>query len=242
MLNRGTIAYPRHVHFAIDLPLTSMKLNPTVVLTFALLTLMAGAGVVSASWGIVVGKDALKGITQPDTRPGSNLGNRKGSTPRREEVIILKEEDVIASTKARMGDTPAAKPAAPAPTPSAKPVVAAKGTFPMVSKSQGVVMEVASAKKQGDAWVMKVSLRNTGSQSVRFLYSFLNVEDGQGRSLSASTDGLPAELPASGEAFAGTISIPAASVEKVEAVSVNLTDYPEQKVQLEVTGIPVTLR
>jgi hypothetical protein len=217
-----------------------MKLNPTVVLTFALLTLMAGAGVVSASWGIVVGKDALKGITQPDTRPGSNLGNRKGATPRREDVIILKEEDVIASTKARMGDTTAAKPAAPAP--AAKPVVAPKANFPLLSKSQGVVMEVSSAKKQGEAWVLKVSLRNTGSQSIRFLYSFLNVEDGQGRSLSASTDGLPAELPASGEAFAGTISIPTASLEKVEAISINLTDYPEQKVQLEVPNIPVSLR
>jgi hypothetical protein len=217
-----------------------MKLNPTVVLTFALLTLMAGAGVVSASWGIVVGKDALKGITQPDTRPGSNLGNRKGSTPRREDVIILKEEEVIASTKARMGDTTAAKPAAPAP--AAKPVVAVKANFPLLSKSQGVVMEVSSAKKQGEAWVLKVSLRNTGSQSIRFLYSFLNVEDGQGRSLSASTDGLPAELPATGEAFAGTISIPTASLEKVEAISINLTDYPEQKVQLEVPNIPVSLR
>lgn len=213
-----------------------MKLNPTVVLTFALLTLMAGAGVISASWGMVVGREALKGITQPDTRPGNNSANRKGSTPRREEVVILKEEDVIASTKARMGDTTAPKPAAPV----AKPVAAAvKVNFPVVSKSQGVVMEATSARKQGDAWVLKVSLRNTGSQPARFLYSFLNVEDGQGRSLSASTDGLPAELPASGEAFAGSISIPIASLEKVEAVSVNLTDYPEQKVQLELPNIPV---
>ena len=217
-----------------------MKLNPTVVLTCTLLTLMAGAGVISASWGMVVGREALKGITQPDTRPGNNAANRKGSTPRREEVVILKEETVIASTKARMGDTAPAKPAVPAPV--AKPAATVKANFPVISKSQSVVMEVNSARKQGDAWVMKVSLRNTGSQPVRFLYSFLNVEDGQGRSLSASTDGLPAELPASGEAFAGSISVPVASLEKVEAISINLTDYPEQKVQLELPNIPVALR
>ncbi|HEY9909074.1 MAG TPA: hypothetical protein V6D18_15875 [Thermosynechococcaceae cyanobacterium] len=217
-----------------------MKLNSTVVLTFALLTLMAGAGVVSASWGMVVGREALKGITQPDTRPGNNLANRKGSAPRREEAVILKEETIIANVKARMGETGAAKPS-PAPAPSPKPV-AAKASFPMTSKSQGVVLEVSSVGKQGDSMVLKVSLRNTGSQSVRFLYSFLNVEDEQGRSLSARTDGLPAELPASGEAFAGSISVPAAPLEKVTSLSLSLTDYPEQKVQLEVPTIPLPAR
>lgn len=216
-----------------------MKLNSTVVLTFALLTLMAGAGVMSASWGMVVGREALKGITQPDTRPGSNIANRKGSTPRREEAVILKEETVIANVKARMGDGAPKPSPAPAPAPSPKPVAAAKTNFPLVSKSQGVVLEVGSVRKQGDAMVLKVSLRNTSSQSVRFLYSFLNVEDDQGRSLSASTDGLPAELPASSEVFAGSISIPAAPLEKVTSISLTLTDYPEQKVQLEVPGIPV---
>jgi hypothetical protein len=93
-----------------------MKLNSTVALTFVLLALMFGAGLVSAAWGLVIGREALKGITQPDTRPANNLAQRKGNTPRREDVVILKEEDIISSVKARMNGgaakpTPAAKPA-----------------------------------------------------------------------------------------------------------------------------------
>jgi hypothetical protein len=95
-----------------------MKLNSTVALTFVLLALMFGAGLVSAAWGLVVGREALKGITQPDTRPANNLAQRKGNAPRREDVVILKEEDIIANVKARMNGgaakpSPAAKPAEP---------------------------------------------------------------------------------------------------------------------------------
>jgi hypothetical protein len=95
-----------------------MKVNSTVALTFVLLALMFGAGLVSAAWGLVVGREALKGITQPDTRPANNLAQRKGNTPRREEVVILKEEDIINSVKARMSG--GAGKAAPSPAP-AKP-------------------------------------------------------------------------------------------------------------------------
>lgn len=76
-----------------------MKFNITVALTFTLLALMFGAGVVSASWGFTLGREALKGITQPDVRPTSNVGSRKGNTPGAKEIVILKEEDIIKSVK-----------------------------------------------------------------------------------------------------------------------------------------------
>ncbi|NEO18623.1 hypothetical protein [Moorena sp. SIO4A5] len=44
-----------------------MKFNTTVALTIVLLTMMLGAGVVSAFWGFSLGHEALKGVTQPDT-------------------------------------------------------------------------------------------------------------------------------------------------------------------------------
>lgn len=96
-----------------------MKLNSTVALTFVLLALMFGAGLVSAAWGLVVGREALKGITQPDTRPANNLSQRRGAAPRREEVTILKEDDIIASVKARMsGGAASDRKAPPAPKPT----------------------------------------------------------------------------------------------------------------------------
>lgn len=79
-----------------------MKVNPTVALTFILLVLMFGAGMVSGSWGFAIGREALKGITQPDVRPTSNIGNRKGAQPHTDEIEILKESDVLKSVKAQM--------------------------------------------------------------------------------------------------------------------------------------------
>jgi hypothetical protein len=74
-----------------------MKFNITVALTFTLLALMFGAGVVSASWGFTLGREALKGITQPDVRPTNNMGVRKANTPGAKQMLILKEEDIIKS-------------------------------------------------------------------------------------------------------------------------------------------------
>lgn len=79
-----------------------MKLNPTVALTFLLLALMFGAGMVSGSWGFAVGREALKGITQPDVRPTNNLGNRKGTPSRGQEMVFLKEQDILKSVKAQV--------------------------------------------------------------------------------------------------------------------------------------------
>lgn len=84
-----------------------MKINSTVALTLILLALMFGAGLISAAGGIVIGREALKGITQPDTRPAGSVANRK--PPRQKEVSILKEEDLIESAKARMNGTGGAR-------------------------------------------------------------------------------------------------------------------------------------
>jgi hypothetical protein len=67
----------------------------------------------------------------------------------------------------------------------------------------------------------------------------LNVTDDQGRALSAITEGLPGELPPTGEAFSGTVSIPTALLEDAKKLSMTLTDYPDQKLQLKMSEIPV---
>lgn len=79
-----------------------MRVNPTVVLTVTLLTLMFGAGVSSAVVGYRLGRGALKGITQPDARPVNNLADAQGRPIRREGVDFLKEADILTDVKNRI--------------------------------------------------------------------------------------------------------------------------------------------
>jgi hypothetical protein len=117
-----------------------------------------------------------------------------------------------------------------------------KPGFPVTAESEGVTFAVQSARYSGGDLLLKVKMQNKGADSVRFLYSFLDVTDDKGRTLSASTEGLPAELPANGSPFSGTVSIPTALLDDVKKVSLALTDYPDQKLKLEVTNIPVDKR
>ena len=217
-----------------------MKLNSTVALTLILLVSMVVAGLVSASWGSSLGREALKGITQPDTRPSnSKSGNRAGNT-RREELAVLPESDIIANVKVRMnGGTGNDLKASPVATTKAVAASAAQTQLPMTTTSQAVVLEVKSMRRQGDSLVLTVSLRNGSKQPVRFVYDALNVTDEQGRTIKASTEGLPAELPASSATFPGTVSLPANLLDGVQKVSLSLADYPDKRLQLQLTNIPL---
>jgi hypothetical protein len=79
-----------------------MRVNPTVVLTLILLSLMFGAGLTSAIYGYRLGRGALKGITQPDARPVNNLSDAQGRPIRREGLTFLKESDILTNVKARI--------------------------------------------------------------------------------------------------------------------------------------------
>ncbi|MDX2270499.1 MAG: hypothetical protein NW237_00925 [Cyanobacteriota bacterium] len=126
--------------------------------------------------------------------------------------------------------TPTAPPIAPPP-----PVVAAN---PQTASGQ-VSLQVLSARQEAGQLVLNVAMQNNSSQGVRFLYSFMKVTDERGRSVAASTQGLPGELPANGQVFQGTVRIPLASLTGSRSVSLNLADYPSRQHQLSVSGIPV---
>jgi hypothetical protein len=111
---------------------------------------------------------------------------------------------------------------------------------PVQSKDQNVSLQVKNIKLQDGAIVLDVNLKNDGQKAVRFLYSFLDVRDDQGSLLSAITDGLPGELPANGEAYEGKIRIPTALLSSSKTISLSLTDYPDQKLQLKLENLPVT--
>ena len=213
---------------------------------------MLGAGSVSAFLGFDLGSSALKGVTTPDGRPTSKFAATKTNSSQSGSVAFLKEEDILKTVKARIdGKSKAAKSdkqneddeeiTNKKQKPEEKPVVEEKlqPGFPVSAESEGVRMAVQSARYSGGDLLLKVKMENKGKDSVRFLYSFLDVTDDKGRTLSASTEGLPSDLPANGPAFTGTVSIPTALLDDVKKVSLSLTDYPDQKLKLEVTNVPV---
>ncbi|MGF1675586.1 MAG: hypothetical protein ACFCUV_18160, partial [Rivularia sp. (in: cyanobacteria)] len=167
-----------------------MKLNSTVLLTLILLTLMLGAGSVSAFWGFTLGSAALKGVTAPDTRPTTKYA-RKGTTgdQEKEGVVFVKEEEILSIVKSRIeGKTKAAKSKTiddleegtkdtkrkqEEKPPEAEEKLQAG--FPIQAESEGVTLAVQSASYSGGALLLKVKMDNKSDESVRFLYSFLDV-------------------------------------------------------------------
>ncbi|MEB3827804.1 hypothetical protein [Phormidium sp. CCY1219] len=231
-----------------------MKLNPTIVLTFLLLSMMLIAGGTSARWGLTLGTQALKEVTQPDIRPTTaNAGDSNSSKIEEGKGIkLLEEKKIVEQVKAiREGKVPPPAEAKPQPKAQAE----SQGTtanadseakeekkddrFPMASADGDVNLEVGGVKKQNGSLELEVTLKNSGSRSVQFLYSFLNVTDDRGRSLSATTEGLPGELPPNDRAYSGTVTIPTALLENAQKLSLTLTDYPDRQLQLELSDIPI---
>lgn len=75
-------------------------MNPAVAFTLILLSLMMGAGVVSASWGFTLGRQALTGIRQPEARPTSGTPVANANTPG--EVTFANEAEILEQVKARI--------------------------------------------------------------------------------------------------------------------------------------------
>jgi hypothetical protein len=115
----------------------------------------------------------------------------------------------------------------------------ARSKFPITDESNGVTFSVESVNYSGGDLLIRVNMQNKGNNSVRFLYSFLDITDNKGRTLSAITEGLPAELLPNSREFSGAISIPTALLDDVNKISLSLTDYPNQKVKLNLVDIPV---
>ncbi|MTJ09686.1 hypothetical protein [Anabaena sp. UHCC 0204] len=229
-----------------------MRINTTVLLTLILLTLMLGAGSASGFLGFTLGSMALKGVNTPDGRPTTKFNNSKTNNPQQGNVAFLKEEDILKAVKSRINDKnqgnktenleeeemKSSKPQATEKPPEVTEETLQPG-FPVTTESEGVTMSVQSVRYSGGDLLLRVNMQNKGNESIRFLYSFLDISDDKGRTLSAITEGLPAELPAKGSAFKGTISIPTALLDDVKQISLSLTDYPAQKLKLQLSDIPI---
>lgn len=229
-----------------------MQINTTVLLTLILLTLMLGASSASGFLGFKLGSDALKGVTTPDGRPVNKFNSSKSNNPQQGTESFLKEEDILKAVKSRInnknqGNKPEKSAEEEIKTDKLqgqeKPKQVAEEPlqpgFPVSAESEGVTMSVQSVRYSGGDLLLRVNMQNKGTDSVRFLYSFLDITDDKGRTLSAITEGLPAELPAKGAEVKGTISIPTALLDDVKQISLSLTDYPAQRLKLQLSDIPV---
>lgn len=77
-------------------------MNPAVAFTLILLSLMIGSGVVSASWGFTLGRQALTGVRQPETRPTSaSPVAREAGAVGHGDVVLVDEAEVLQQVKAR---------------------------------------------------------------------------------------------------------------------------------------------
>ncbi|HEY9881617.1 MAG TPA: hypothetical protein V6D29_24400 [Leptolyngbyaceae cyanobacterium] len=78
-------------------------MNPAVAFTLILLSLMIGGGVVSASWGYTIGRQALTGVRQPESRPTSGTPNTRGTvTGGHGATVLMDENEIIQEVKSRM--------------------------------------------------------------------------------------------------------------------------------------------
>ncbi|HAC65565.1 MAG TPA: hypothetical protein DCF68_19045 [Cyanothece sp. UBA12306] len=227
-----------------------MKINPTIKLTLLLLVIMSGVGTASAYLAYNVGYKALQGVNQPPTNPAKKLKKTANLStkptefvPVNEKTILIKVYDHIhqeeksnskSSKKKSKNDDKKAKKTSQSDSESVSIT-----NLPIRVQDSGVTLEVTNASKKAGNLLLNVNLRNEGDNEFKFLYSFLEVKDNQGRSLSAITEGLPDELPPNKERFNGTIKIPTALMSQVESISLNLTDYPDQKLELKLSKIPV---
>jgi hypothetical protein len=226
-----------------------MKVKVTPILTLTFLLMMIGAGVASAYIGYLMGSEALKVVTQPETDSEQAIdrkkplgGSHKGLKIVEEQTILVDVYNYIHQKEPSSGLEDRQS--------SVKPIVSETANksdapikpeyFPFTDRSGGVTMEIAQAKLDGNSIMLDVNLKNEGTQAVRFLYSFLDVRDDRNRALSAIADGLPGELPPNGQNFQGKFIIPVTLLDNSQKISLTLQDYPEQKLTLQLNSIPIS--
>ncbi|MGB5899832.1 MAG: hypothetical protein WBD58_10005 [Geitlerinemataceae cyanobacterium] len=79
-----------------------MKWNATIVFTIGLLFSMFAAGLMSAAWGFALGREALKGVTQPDVRPTNNLIGAQEGNKQGESIQFVSEDKILEQVQAQV--------------------------------------------------------------------------------------------------------------------------------------------
>jgi hypothetical protein len=238
-----------------------MKLDPAVGLLALLFMVMVGATSASAFWGYSLGRRALSGVTQPDIRRTNEAVQRDDDqvTGSRTRTSFKSEDEILSKVIARINESSAIDPwstpqvtVSPDSDSDSQPessevdpenddvsLVNYQQQFPLSTESNRVSMAINSVQQQDNAVQISVSLQNTGDRPVEFLYSLMDVLDDSGQPLSVRTDGLPQEIPPTSETFQGLITVPSVLIGTSNTLSLRLTDYPNQQVDLRINDIPL---
>jgi hypothetical protein len=226
--------------------------NSPAMLALMLLAMMLGSGTVSGLVGYKMGSEALKGVGQPDTNPTKKkIVENQETSSKTQEFVPIDEKTILTQVYDRInGKSEKSKVSAQKKEENRAGLEQStqktessqnspkKVSLPLKTEDGSVTLEVVKASQQGGSLVLDVNLSNRGTDTVRFLYSFLEIKDNQGRPLSAIVEGLPGELPANKETFSGSVKIPLELIDEGQQLSLNLTDYPDQKLKLNIANIP----
>ncbi len=226
------------------------KLSSAAKFTFFLLGVMFLLGAATGLVGYLFGRNSLRGITQPDLNPFLNSTEDPAQSPR-QGVRFLKEDELIKKVQVQTRGASAKpvpkvvkKPEAEKKEekkPEAKKDEAKKadGSFPIRLESEKVKMDIRSLVQKDDEIVLNIAMTNGSSDPVQFIYTFLDVSDNKGYSLSSEVIGIPETLEANSETHVGTIRVLDTPPGAATRLSLRLTDYPDQKINLEIKDIPV---
>ncbi len=224
-----------------------LNFRVTLWLTLALFLMMICAGVGSSYLAYIIGQEALKAVTQPEVNSEDTVNHKRPVGGDYKGLKIINEKEILVkvynrihgkNNQSKLNRSSSSQNDNLVDSKSQSKSVDSK-LFPIRDRSQGVTLEISNAKYQGSSLLLDLNLRNESQKSVRFLYSFLNVRDDRGKPLSAITEGLPGEIPANSKNFQGTLRIPAILLDDTKTISLTLTDYPEQNLELNLTQIPI---
>lgn len=223
-----------------------MKTKSTVILILTLFVMMLAAGSTSAFISYLMGQEALKVVTQPEVKTDNKLrkkpltGPHKGLELVDEKKVLVEVYNLINAQEDSESSNEQSQ-LSKSNNLVSHTIEEEEFNYdlPIKHSSQGVTLELVDAKTDGSSFLLDLNLKNEGSETIRFLYSFIDVRDEQGRVISAIPEGLPGELPANGQNFRGSLKIPLALLDQSNNLSLTLTDYPDQKLELKLTEIPV---
>jgi hypothetical protein len=232
-----------------------LRRDPSIKFSLLLLSGVLIIGTASAIVGYFFGYQSLKGVTQPDKNPFLGADASGQQYPRQGNQFVS-EQDIIAQVEKQIkGGNKAQKDAkkesaenkdkdkdkekGATASSSPSPKTGQAKSLPITAENQGVKLEIRSLAVAEDTLTLGVVLRNEGNAAVQFLYDFLDITDDQSQTFSTEVKGLPTDLKAKSETFNGTIKVMGVSAETSKALTLSLSDYPEQKIKLEVSGIPV---
>ena len=228
-------------------PQNRFNFKLTLLLTLALFVMMVCAGLASSYLGYIMGQEALKAVTQPEVNSNNAAEPKRPLGGNYKGLKIINEKEILDKVyrrihgKNRQGKSQQSSSSKKADLVDHKQQAKSSKSkgFPVSDRSQGVTLKVSNVEFKGNSLLLDLNLTNESARSVRFLYSFLDVRDDDGRPLSAITDGLPATVPSNSKTFEGTLRIPTVLLNDTKTISVTLTDYPEQKLELKLPQIPI---